>query len=194
MSKVVPARRDVIIVGGGQAGLATGYFLRRSGLSFAILDDEPAPGGAWRHGWPSLRLFSPAQWSSLPGWPMASTGETYPSREDVIAYLAAYERRYDLPVVRPCRATAVTASAEGLQIRTQNETWDARAVVSATGTWNAPFLPPYPGQDQFRGVQVHSAHYAGPQALPGSASSLWAGAIAVRKSLQRSRRSPTPVG
>ena len=60
-------RADVAVIGGGQAGLAVGYYLRRAGLSFVILDDQDAPGGAWRHVWPSLRLFSPAEYSSLPG-------------------------------------------------------------------------------------------------------------------------------
>ena len=70
----VAESRDVVVVGGGQAGLAAGYFLRRSGLSFAILDAGAAPGGAWRHAWDSLTLFSPAQWSSLPGWPVPVAG------------------------------------------------------------------------------------------------------------------------
>ena len=60
---------DVAVVGAGQAGLAVGYHLRRTGLSFALLDEQEAPGGAWRHVWPSLRLFSPAAHSSLPGRP-----------------------------------------------------------------------------------------------------------------------------
>ena len=71
---------DVAVIGGGQAGLATGYYLRRHELSFAILDAEGGPGGAWRHGWDSLMLFSPAQWSSLPGWPMPGGGESVPGR------------------------------------------------------------------------------------------------------------------
>lgn len=167
MSEVVPTHRDVVIIGGGQAGLATGYFLRRSGLSFVILDAEPAPGGAWRHTWPSLRLFSPAQWSSLPGWPMPSSGEAYPSREDVIAYLEAYEARYDLPLQRRSRATAVNAAPDALLVQTEDAVWKARAVISATGTWSAPFVPRYPDQAIYGGIQLHSARYAGPHAFAG---------------------------
>ena len=66
---------DVAVIGGGQAGLAVGYHLRRTGLSFVVLDGEPVGGGAWRHAWRSLRLFSPAAWSSLPGWQLGG-GET----------------------------------------------------------------------------------------------------------------------
>lgn len=167
MSEVVPTQCDVVIIGGGQAGLATGYFLRRSGLSFAILDSEPAPGGAWRHAWPSLRLFSPAQWSSLPGWPMPSTAAAYPSREDVIAYLTAYEKRYGLPVERSSRVTAVTATADALLVQTEDAVWRARALISATGTWSAPFIPNYPDQELYGGTQLHSAHYTGPHSFAG---------------------------
>src|SRR3546814_4940112 len=63
-------QRDIVIIGGGQMGLSLGYYLRRAGADFVILDAEAGPGGAWRHGWDSLRLFSPAGYSSLPGWLM----------------------------------------------------------------------------------------------------------------------------
>ena len=100
---------DVAVVGGGQAALAVGWYLRRTGLRFALLDAGDGPGGAWRHAWPSLRLFSPAQWSSLPGWPMPPDpdGDAYPGRAHVLWYLAEYERRYALPVERPVRVHAV---------------------------------------------------------------------------------------
>ena len=61
---------DVIVIGGGQSGLACGHFLKRAKLNFIILDDQDVSGGAWLHGWDSLTLFSPAQHSSLPGWMM----------------------------------------------------------------------------------------------------------------------------
>ena len=98
---------------------------------------------------------------------MPPSSETYPGREEVIAYLAAYERRYELPVERPRRVTAVTGGDDRLVVRTDDGAWSARAVISATGTWNAPFLPAYPGQAEFEGLQLHSAHYAGPQPFTG---------------------------
>lgn len=159
MSATETRTRDVIVVGGGQAGLATGYYLRRSQLSYAILDGEPGPGGAWQHGWDSLRLFSPAQWSSLPGWPMPPTSEEYPSRTDVIGYLAQYEARYELPAVRPVEVVDLRAEGDWLALDTLTGTWRARAVVSATGTWRAPFWPSYPGQTHYQGLQIHSAQY-----------------------------------
>ena len=157
---------DVAIVGGGQAALATAWFLRRSGLSFVILDAGEGPGGAWRHGWDSLRLFSPAEWSSIAGWMIPATNG-YPTRNQVIDYLDRYEQRYQFPVVRPCRVEAVTRDAGRFRIHTAGGDWHACAVISATGTWSHPFIPDYAGRESYRGVQMHSAHYASPQAFAG---------------------------
>ena len=162
---------DVVVVGGGQAGLATGWYLRRTGLAWTILDEQDGPGGAWRHGWESLRLFSPARYSSLPGWLMPGSADDYPTRDEVMAYLRAYEARYDLPVRRPVRVTAVThegAPAGRLRVTVEDGAdLLARAVVSATGTWRRPFVPDVPGRDAFRGRQVHSARYRAPGPFRG---------------------------
>lgn len=157
---------DVAVIGGGQAGLATGYYLRRHDLSFAILDAEGGPGGAWRHGWDSLTLFSPAAWSSLPGWQMPG-GERVPDRAAVLDYLTAYERRYALPVHRPARVRAVRRDGAGFAVATDTGVWRARAVVSATGTWRRPLWPLFPGQGAFTGRQLHSAQYRSPEAFAG---------------------------
>lgn len=158
---------DVVVIGGGQAALSVAYFLRRTSLSYVLLDAGDAPGGAWRHGWPSLRLFSPAQASSLSGWPMPPVGAGFPPRDHVIDYLARYEARYQIPVVRPVRVTAVERGRDRLLVRSVGRSWSARAVVSATGTWSAPFVPAYPGREAFRGTQLHSADYAGPEPFAG---------------------------
>jgi cation diffusion facilitator CzcD-associated flavoprotein CzcO len=164
-----PCSRDVVVVGGGQSGLAAGYFLRRRGLSFVILDAGTAPGGAWRHGWDSLRLFSPAQHSSLPGWPMPGwpmPGGGHPARDEVLAYLAAYEARYGLPVRRPVQVARVRRMADRLLVEAGDGAgWAARAVISATGTWSRPFIPPIAGD--FAGRQIHSAAYRRPQDWAG---------------------------
>lgn len=158
---------DVVVVGGGQAALATAYFLKRAGLAFTLLDAEDGPGGAWRHAWQSLRLFSPATWSSIAGRPMPQKEGDYPSRDDVIAYLEDYERHYQLPVERPIQVESVTDDGDVLSIRSTTREWHARAVVSATGTWRAPFIPPYPGHDVYEGEQLHSAHYVEPGRFAG---------------------------
>lgn len=162
---------DVVVIGGGQSALAVGFHLRRTGLRHVILDAQDGPGGAWRRAWPSLRLFSPAQWSSLPGWLMprsaaAADGE-YPSRDAAIAYLAEYERRYALPVERPVEVRAVRREGASFVLDTSSGALRARAVVSATGSWAAPVWPALPGAAQFRGTVLHSATYPGPELFAG---------------------------
>lgn len=151
---------DVLVIGAGQSGLAVGYYLRRAGVAFVLLDEQPAAGGAWRHGWDSLRLFSPADASSLPGWLMPRPPDnSFPARDAVIDYLTQYEARYALPVQRPVQVQDVARTATGYAVRTSHGTWAARAVVCATGTWSQPYIPPYPGRELFAGVQLHSAQY-----------------------------------
>ncbi|HBL97149.1 MAG: ArsO family NAD(P)H-dependent flavin-containing monooxygenase [Methylococcales bacterium] len=158
---------DTIIIGGGQAGLAVGYYLRRAKLDFIILDNQDQSGGAWQHTWPSLRLFSPALMSSLPGrlMPKAKDGE-YPHRDEVIHYLADYEEHYKLPIYRPYQVQSVQRDDENncLRVTDGSFTWLAKTVVSATGTWSNPIIPSTKGQQAYLGEQCHSAHYEGPDA------------------------------
>ncbi len=150
----------VVVIGGGQAGLAAGYHLRRLGLDFAILDAQATPGGAWQHTWNSLHLFSPAAYSSLPGRLMPpQPGETYPDAAHVVSYLTDYEQRYDLPVHRPVRVAGVHRDGELWRVETDSGTWRAQAVISATGTWSRPFVPAVPGRTEFAGAQLHTVEY-----------------------------------
>lgn len=163
-------RFDVIIVGGGQAALAVGYFLKKASVDFIMLDDQREPGGAWRHTWDSLRLFSPAALSSLPGIMLQQRDdEGYPGRDDVLAYLRRYEEHYQLPMYRPHRINKVLRDGEnnGFLVSDGTYQWRTRAVVSATGTWSHPHIPEYPGRDQFRGQQLHSAQYREPGQFSG---------------------------
>ncbi|MFM9700875.1 ArsO family NAD(P)H-dependent flavin-containing monooxygenase [Streptomyces europaeiscabiei] len=161
-------RTQVVVIGGGQAGLAAGYHLRRLRLDFVILDAQTTPGGAWQHGWDSLRLFSPAAYSSLPGRLMpAQPGETYPDAQHVVDYLADYEKRYELPIERPVRVLGVHRDGHLLRVETDSGTWLARAVISATGNWWRPFLPAVPGQAVFEGRQLHTVEYRSPADFAG---------------------------
>ncbi|CAO0836323.1 Ferredoxin--NADP reductase [Streptomyces microflavus] len=159
---------DVVVIGGGQAGLAAGYHLRRRGPEFVVLDAQATPGGAWQHMWDSLRLFSPAAYSSLPGRVMpGQPGETYPDARHVVDYLTDYEKRYELPVVRPVRVEAVHRDGAHLRVETDAGSWCARAVISATGAWWRPFIPAVPGRTEFSGVQLHTVGYRRPADLAG---------------------------
>ncbi|RAS70068.1 pyridine nucleotide-disulfide oxidoreductase [Lentzea atacamensis] len=154
---------DVVVIGGGQAGLSASYYLRRAGIGHVVLDARPSPGGAWPHMWNSLRLFSIARHSSLPGWPMPPHQDGYPTAQHAVDYLTAYEKRYDVPVRRPVQVTAVSRHDDGLLVHTDTETWSAKHVISATGTWWRPFRPLM----DLPGRQLHTADYRDPIEFAG---------------------------
>ncbi|ENU80961.1 hypothetical protein F975_00819 [Acinetobacter sp. ANC 3789] len=106
-----------------------------------------------------IALFSPNTWSSLSGWLMPKTAEVYPTRDEVIQYLAAYEQRYQFPIIRPVHVDHVESNGAYLDVYVGEKYWRARAVVSATGTWSQPHIPDYAGHENFQGIQLHSAHY-----------------------------------
>ena len=153
---------DVIVIGGGQSGLATGYYLRRSGLRYIILDREHEPGGAWLHTWKSLKLFSPAQWSSLPGVIMNGGSDYYPTRDEVIKYLKNYEAKYDLRIKRPVEVFQISKEDNEFVLQTSDGIYYANAVVSATGSFTNPYIPPVAGIESFEGELLHSSQYRSP--------------------------------
>jgi cation diffusion facilitator CzcD-associated flavoprotein CzcO len=155
---------DALIIGAGQAGLSTAYWLKRYGMTpgrdLVVLDADEAPGGAWAHRWASLRLSKTHRVNDLPGLAMSRADPDRPSSEVVSEYFADYEHAFDLDVRRPVRARAVTVAADDrLQVSTSGGDWSARAVVNATGTWTHPFVPHYPGQESFAGRQLHTAGF-----------------------------------
>ncbi|SDC58956.1 FAD-dependent oxidoreductase [Actinokineospora iranica] len=156
---------DVVVIGAGQAGLSSAYFLRRTGLDFVVLDANPGPGGAWRHRWPSLRLGTVHGIHPLPESTVPSADPDRPASEVVAEYFGGYERAFDLPVRRPVAVRAVRESSDRLLVETDSGTWSTRAVINATGTWDRPFWPHYPGR--FDGRQVHTANYRGPEEFAG---------------------------
>ncbi|MFJ1916871.1 NAD(P)-binding domain-containing protein [Streptomyces sp. NPDC088147] len=165
---------DVVVVGAGQAGLSGAYHLRRSGLEpgrdFVVLDHAPRPGGAWQFRWPSLTYGKVHGMHSLPGMELATaeSDDGRPSSEVIGAYFTAYERRFGLRVHRPVDVRAVREGGGGrLLVETSEGNWSARGLISATGTWDRPFWPRYPGQETFRGRQLHTADYPGPGEFAG---------------------------
>ncbi|MEU6100728.1 NAD(P)-binding domain-containing protein [Streptomyces flaveolus] len=163
---------EVVVVGAGQAGLAGAYHLRRTGFEpgrdFVVLDHSPGPGGAWQFRWPSLTYGKVHGMHALPGMELTGADPARPSSAVVAEYFAAYERAFDLRVRRPVDVRAVREGNGGrLLVETSDGAWSTRALINATGTWDRPFWPRYPGQETFRGRQLHTARYAGPEEFAG---------------------------
>ncbi|MFF2195966.1 FAD-dependent oxidoreductase [Streptomyces sp. NPDC058157] len=160
---------DVVVVGAGQAGLSTAYHLARAGIGHVVLDHSPRPGGAWQFRWPSLTYGKVHGMHALPGMELTGADPLRPSSEVIGEYFAAYEERFGLRVRRPVHVTAVRGGDGGrLLVESASGSWSARALVNATGTWDRPFWPRYPGQELFRGRQLHTANYPGPQEFAGA--------------------------
>lgn len=163
---------DVVVVGAGQAGLAAAYHLRRTGFEperdFVVLDHAPHPGGAWQFRWPSLTYGKVHGMHSLPGMDLTDADPDRPSSEVISEYFATYESTFGLPVHRPVDVRSVREGTGGrLLVEAGDRTWSARALINATGTWDRPFWPRYPGQETFRGRQLHTAQYPGPAWFAG---------------------------
>ena len=157
---------DVLVIGGGQAGLAMGHHLARSGRRFQIVDAGAAIGEAWRSRWDSLRLFTPAQYDALPGRPFPAPADTYPGKDEVADYLQTYAAASELPVRLNTAVTSLSRSDGGYVARAGDETWQARQVVVATGPFQVPLVPPIARELDPGVVQFHSAAYRNPRDIP----------------------------
>ena len=107
---------ETVVIGGGQAGLAVGYHLQRRGLPFVILDENARVGESWRKRWDSLRLFTPARYSGLPGMPFPGPSSAFPTKEEVAAYLEAYVRRWALPVRTGVRVDRLASAGDRFEV------------------------------------------------------------------------------
>lgn len=157
----------VVAIGAGQAGLAMGYFLRRRGLRFVILDRADSIGSAWRERWESLTLFTPRRYSALPGLPFPGDPEGYPMRDEVIAYLERYAETFELPV----ELQSDVRSVSGEDGRFMLEIGDGRTimadqVVVATGPFQTPYAPKLDERLSPEVVRVHSTGYRRPSDFP----------------------------
>src|SRR5881392_3300398 len=132
---------DVLVIGGGQAGLAMGYHLAQRGLSFQIVDAGAEIGGTWRTRWDSLLLFTSGRYDNLPGLPFPAAPDTYPGKDDVADYLQAYAARFELPVRPSTHVTSLTRGGGTYVAKTGSEVLEARQVVVATGPFQMPFIP-----------------------------------------------------
>jgi putative flavoprotein involved in K+ transport len=160
---------DALVIGAGQAGLAVGYHLSRYRMRFLLLDAAPELGHSWRSRWDSLQLFTPAEYSALPGLAFPASPGAYPSKDQVADYLRAYAARFDLPVMLNTQVRHVDRSAEvgGLfRVTTSQGTLWARQVIVATGPFQRPAVPAVRTGFSPAVTQLHSSAYRNPGDLP----------------------------
>jgi len=161
---------ETVVIGGGQAGLAVGYELKRRGRPFVILDANERVGDSWRKRWPSLKLYSPAKLDGLPGMPFPAPRHSFPTGREMAEYLESYAARFGLPVVAGTRVTSLERNGRGYIVVTPKQTLSADNVVVATGVFQHehPVVPEFAPELDPGIRQLHSADYTGPEQLqPG---------------------------
>jgi len=158
-------RVETVIIGGGQAGLATGYQLATRGLPFVILDANERIGDGWRKRWDSLRLFTPARYDGLPGWPFPAPAWSFPNKDEVADYLEAYAARFDLPVRTGIRVDGLSREADRYVVAAGERRFEADQVVVASGAYQRPRIPHFAAELDRGLVQLHSSEYRDPSQL-----------------------------
>jgi putative flavoprotein involved in K+ transport len=152
-------RVDTLVIGGGQAGLAVGYHLRRQRVPFLVVDQNQRIGDAWRNRWDSLRLFTPAKYSELPGLRFPGPSSAYPTKDETANYLEAFAHRFELPVRTGVRVDRLSAGGHRFEARCGEEVWTADNVVVATGAYHHPRIPAFAAGLNRDIRQLHSGGY-----------------------------------
>jgi putative flavoprotein involved in K+ transport len=157
---------DVIVIGAGQAGLAMGYYLKKLGLNFTLLEKARRVGDSWRNRYDSLTLFTPAEYDSLPGLEFPAPKGTYPNKNQVADYLERYAKHFALPVHLQAEIEALEKRGDVFYLETNRGTFAAARVIVATGPFQTPFIPNLSKRLDPSILQLHSSSYFNKGQLP----------------------------
>lgn len=157
---------QTVVIGGGQAGLAAGYHLARRGREFLILDAAERTGDSWRHRWDSLRLFTPAGYSHLPGMPFPARRGAFATKDEMADYLADYAEHYRLPIEHGVRVERLESAGADFLVTADRRRWCARNIIVATGAHTTPRIPAFAAQLDAGIMQLSSVDYRNPPQLP----------------------------
>jgi putative flavoprotein involved in K+ transport len=158
-------RADVVVVGGGQAGLAASYYLSQAELPHVILDAERRVGDAWRRRWDSLELFSAARYSALPGLPFPGDPQHFPGKDEAADYLEGYAQTFQLPVKLHTRVSSLAGVDGGYRVNTDAGGYQGEQVIVTTGAYQHPIVPAPAAKLHGDVAQLHSADYRNPEQL-----------------------------
>jgi len=156
---------EVIVIGGGQAGLSVGYHLKRLGTRFLILDGSKRTGDVWRKRWDSLRLFTPARFASLDGLPFPAPPDSFPTKDEMADYLEGYAAQFELPVLNGVRVERLSRSNGCYRIEAGARVLHAEQVIVAMSNYQRPSVPRFAEGLDPEIVQFHSIDYKGPSQL-----------------------------
>jgi putative flavoprotein involved in K+ transport len=158
-------RFDTVIIGGGQAGLATGYHLAKRDAPYVILDASERIGDPWRKRWDSLRLYSPARYDGLPGMRYPGRRSAFPTTHEMADFLESYAARFELPVRTSTAVDGLTRNGECYVVTAGAKTFEADNVVVATGVMQKPVVPTFAAELDPSITQLHSNDYRNPSQL-----------------------------
>ncbi len=158
---------DVVIVGAGQAGIAMGYYLKQSGISFVMVDDYSKIGDVWRNRYDSLVLFTPRNYSALPGLEMKGSSNGFPTKDEMADYLEAYVRHFNLPVKLNTTVEKINKNTHVFEVVTNRGVIKSSQVVVATGAFQKPFIPSIITEKDKDTTHLHSSDYIAPRQLRG---------------------------
>lgn len=157
---------DVIVIGGGQAGLSVGHHLGRLGVSFVILEAHPRVGDAWRTRWDSLRLFTPSRFNGLDGMRFPAHAHTFPTKDEMADYLESYAANFQLPVHCGIRVERLTREGDRYVVLAGGRRLESAHVVVAMSSYQRPRVPAFAGELDPHIFQMHSLDYRRPEQLP----------------------------
>ncbi len=168
LEPVPSSAAPVIVVGGGQSGLAAARALRELRMPAVILEASDRPAGSWPRYYDSLRLFSPAGYSSMPGMPFPGAPDRYPGRDEVAGYLERYAARLGVEIRTRTRVQTVRQDGrEFIVVPDRGRTLRASGIVAASGSFSSPYRPSFPGEEGFTGGLSHVADYRNPAPYAG---------------------------
>ncbi|MED2790989.1 NAD(P)/FAD-dependent oxidoreductase [Bacillus wiedmannii] len=158
--------KDIIIVGAGQAGLIMGNYLKQEGYNFLLLEAGNRIGDSWRNRYNSLQLFTPREYSSLPGMIVKGEGNGFPHKDEMATYLEEYARYFKLPVQLQTEVLKIKKEKEIFKLHTPTEILQAKKVVIATGGFQQPYIPSFSQHLSSHVFQIHSSQYKSPSQIP----------------------------